>query len=210
MRLTATLAAMSVDAPTRLLVVRHGESEWNVLGRWQGHADMPLSDGGRRQALLAAQVLGAFDGIWSSHLQRAAQTAAIISAELGVGPVMVDPRLGETDVGPWQGLTHAEIEDGWPGYLAEHRRPAGAEPLDEVVARASASLAEIAATTRGGEILVVTHAGVLRTLCRRLGEAPYRFPNLGGRWFDVHDGGEIVARSIVDLIEPSAPTTSAL
>jgi broad specificity phosphatase PhoE len=201
---------MSADPPTRLLVVRHGESEWNVIGRWQGHADTSLSDGGRRQSLLAARSLGAFDGIWSSHLQRAAQTAAIISAELGIGPVMVDPRLGETNVGPWQGLTHAEIEAAWPGYLSEHRRPTGAEPLDEVAARASASLVEIAATTPGGEILVVTHAGVLRTLSSSLGEAPYRFPNLGGRWFDVHDGGDIVAGGIVELIEPSTPSTNAL
>jgi broad specificity phosphatase PhoE len=197
-------------APTRVLAIRHGESEWNVLGRWQGRADTALSDQGRRQAQAAAWVLGSFDGIWSSDLQRAAETAAIIAADLGVGPVMVDPRLGETHVGPWEGLTHEEIEAGWPGYISEHRRPPDAEPLADVAVRASASLVDIAATTPGGELLVVTHAGVLRTLCYSLGERPHRYPNLGGRWFDVHDDGRIAAGSIVELIEPSTTVNDAL
>lgn len=201
---------MGTDAPTRLLAIRHGESEWNVLGRWQGRADTALSEAGRRQALDAAWRLGSFDGIWSSHLQRAAETAAIIAAELGVGPVIVDPRLGETHVGPWEGLTHAEIERDWPGFLGENRRPPDAEPLDEVAARASASFADIAATTPGGTLLVVTHAGLLRTLCHALGAEPLRFPNLGGRWFDVGADGRIVAGGVVELIEPPTPVTDAL
>jgi broad specificity phosphatase PhoE len=201
---------MSAAAPTRLLAIRHGESEWNVLGRWQGRADVELSDAGRRQAIEAAEVLGTFDGIWSSHLQRAAETAAIIAAELGVGPVVVDHRLGETDVGPWQGLTHAEIEDSWPGYLAEHRRPPEAEDLDDVTARVTASFVDIAATAPGSELLVVTHAGVLRTLCRALGEPPHRFPNLAGRWFDVHHDGRIAVGQHVELLRPNAPVSDAL
>ncbi len=201
---------MATDAPTRLLAIRHGESEWNVLGRWQGRADTSLSDRGRRQALEAAYVLGTFDGIFASDLHRAAETAAIIAAELGVGPVVVDPRLGETHVGPWEGLTHAEIEVGWPGYLVENRRPSEAEPLDEVVVRASASFVDIAAATPGGEVLVITHAGVLRTLCHSLGHLPHRFPNLAGLWFDVHADGRIVPRAQVELLEPNAPVSDAL
>jgi probable phosphoglycerate mutase len=201
---------MARATPTRLLAIRHGESEWNVVGRWQGRADTALSDGGRRQALEAAYVLGTFDGIWSSHLQRAAETAAIIAAEIGVGPVVVDPRLGETHVGPWEGLTHAEIEEGWPGFLAEHRRPPEAEPLDAVADRVTASFVDIAATAPGAEMLVVTHAGVLRTLCQSLGETPHRFPNLAGLWFDVHDDGAIVAGAHVSLIAPGEPVADAL
>jgi broad specificity phosphatase PhoE len=201
---------MARDEPTRVLAIRHGESEWNVVGRWQGRADTSLSDRGRRQALEAAYRLGTFDGIFASDLQRAAETATIIASELGVGPVMVDPRLGETHVGPWEGLTHAEIEVGWPGFLDAHRRPPEAELLDDVVVRASASLVDIAATTPGGEVLVVTHAGVLRTLCHALGEPPHRFANLAGRWFDVHDDGRIVPRALVELIEPSEPVADTL
>jgi probable phosphoglycerate mutase len=201
---------MSAAAPTRLLAIRHGESEWNVVGRWQGRADTELSDAGRRQAIDAAAVLGTFDGIWSSHLRRAAETAAIIAAELGVGPVVVDHRLGETDVGPWEGLTHAEIEDGWPGYLDQHRRPPDAEDLADVTTRVTASFVDIAATAPGSELLVVTHAGVLRALCRSLGEPPHRFPNLAGRWFDVDRDGRIAVGPHVELLRPGAPVSDAL
>ena len=95
---------------TRLLLVRHGESEWNALGKWQGQANPPLTDQGRRQAQQAAGVLGAFDAIVASTLQRAAETAAIISEVMGVGPVLVEEDLQERSAGPWQGLTRVEIE----------------------------------------------------------------------------------------------------
>src|SRR3954449_978711 len=80
---------------SRVLFVRHGQSEWNALGRWQGQADPPLSDLGRAQARAAAHSLGALDAIFASDLQRAAETAAIISAAIGVGPVLVEPDLRE-------------------------------------------------------------------------------------------------------------------
>jgi probable phosphoglycerate mutase len=190
---------------TRLLALRHGESEWNVAGRWQGQADTSLSDGGRRQALLAAEQLGSFDGIWSSPLQRAAETAAIIAAHIGIGPVLVDDRLGETDVGSWEGMTHAEIEAEWPGYIAGNRRPPDAEPLDDVARRAEAAFVDIAATVPGGEVLVITHAGLLRTLCRALGSEPYRFDNLDGSWFIVEDG-QVRVGERVHLVDAESVT----
>ena len=73
---------------TRLLALRHGESEWNALGRWQGQADPPLTDLGRLQAFHAARNLGVVDAIVASDLQRATDTARIISEALGVGPVV--------------------------------------------------------------------------------------------------------------------------
>lgn len=102
---------------TRLLLIRHGQSEWNADGRWQGQADPPLTDLGRAQAHHAARSLGVVDAIVASDLQRAAETAAIISEELGVGPLVLDPDLRERDAGEWSGLTRAEIERDWPGYL---------------------------------------------------------------------------------------------
>ncbi len=104
---------------TDLLVVRHGQSEWNAVGRWQGQADPPLSELGRRQAYVAAASIGAVDGIISSDLQRAVETAAIIAQQIGVGPVMVDERLRERDAGEWTGLGRAEIDKGWPGWVAD-------------------------------------------------------------------------------------------
>ncbi len=195
--------------PTRVLALRHGESVWNMVGRWQGQADTDLSDAGRRQALLAAEQLGAFDGIFASPLRRAAETAAIIAAHLGIGPVLVDDRLCETDVGPWEGLTYDEIEAGWPGQIAANERPPEAEPLDEVAARATAALLDIADSVPGGEVLVVTHAGLLRTMRRALGGHPHRFANLGGNWFSVADG-RLTLGEIVELIAPEQPVPDSL
>ncbi len=189
---------------TRLLALRHGESEWNALGRWQGQADPPLTDAGMLQAVAAAQVLGTFDAVWSSTLQRAAHTAAILAESLGIGPVRVDRGLMENAFGPWQGLTISEIEAGWPGFLADHRRPEGAEQSAEVTTRALAAFHRIAAETPSGEVLVVTHAGLLRTLRRALDADDLRFTNLAGCWFDVHTDGRVVAGEIVHLIDPQA------
>ncbi len=190
--------------PTRLLVLRHGESEWNALGKWQGQADPPLTEVGMRQAVAVAEQLGTFDAVWSSTLQRAAHTAAILAEIIGVGPVQVHPGLMEAAFGPWQGLTIHEIEEGWPGYLAEHRRPEGAEEPEQVAQRALQAFREIAAEAPGGEVLVVTHAGLLRTVRRALDAADIRFTNLGGCRMEVHADGRVVAGDAVQLVDPVA------
>ena len=187
---------------TRLLTVRHGESEWNAVGRWQGQADPPLTDAGMMQAAAATRALGTFDAIWASSLQRASLTAEIIAEGLGIGPVQLHAGLMENAFGPWEGLTVAEIEHGWPGYLADNRRPGGAEQPDEVTARGLGALREIAATHAGGEVLVIAHAGLIRTLRRALDGSDLRFNNLGGCWFHVHDNGRVVAGDPVDLVHP--------
>ena len=203
---TATLRAMTTSHQpvTRILALRHGESEWNASGRWQGQEDPPLTETGLLQAVAAAEQLGTFDAVWASTLQRAAHTAAVIAEHIGVGPVQLHPGLMEAAFGPWQGLTVAEIEAGWPGYLAEQRRPEGAEEPEAVVARAVQACNDIAMASPGGEVLVVTHAGLIRTLCHVLGHLEVRFPNLSGTWLIVHPDGRVAIGEQVQLVEPSA------
>lgn len=172
-----------MPSTTRLLVLRHGQSEWNASRRWQGQADIALDETGVRQARAAGDVLGTFDAIWASDLQRASMTAEIIAESTGVGPVQIDSRLRETHVGPWEGLTHQQVESGWPGFLAAHRRPAGFEPYDDAAARMRAALVAIAGDQPGGEVLIVSHGGVIRALRRFLGGVDDHLANLAGCWF---------------------------
>lgn len=178
---------------SRILLIRHGESEWNALGRWQGQADPPLSEHGRHQARVAAAKLGTVDLVVTSTLQRAAVTAAIIAESLGVGPVVADPRLIERDAGEWSGLTRAEITVAWPGYLAadpddraRERRPPGWEPDSSLLDRAGAAMADVVDRVGGsGNALVVTHGGVIYATEAALGATRRYLPNLGARWVEI-------------------------
>jgi probable phosphoglycerate mutase len=100
-----------------VLIVRHGQSEWNALGRWQGQADPPLTELGLHQAAHAAQHVGAVDAVVASDLERSRLTAENIAELVGNGPVLVDAGFRERDAGEGQGLTKAEIGEQWPGYL---------------------------------------------------------------------------------------------
>lgn len=166
---------------TRAVLVRHGQSTWNADGRWQGQADPPLSARGELQAREAAERVHDLDTVWSSDLVRARRTAELVAAPHGL-TVRVDARLRERHAGPWQGLTRAEIEHGWPGHLADGRRPAGYEPDTEVAERALAALADVVAEHPGGQVLVVTHGGIVRVVERLLGgHDEGLIPNLAGR-----------------------------
>jgi probable phosphoglycerate mutase len=216
---------------TRVLLVRHGQSEWNADGRWQGQADPPLTDLGRHQALHASRSLGVVDAIVSSDLQRAAETAAIISRELGVGPLVLDQGLRERDAGEWSGLTRAEIERDWPGYLGppppvegqhdgatstaatasretddERRRPPGWEHDDHLVERAVAALIRVHELAPEGEAIAVTHGGLVYALEGRLGATFVRLPNLGGRWLEVGPEGPVALGDRVILVDPDELT----
>ena len=94
---------------TTLLLVRHGETDWNAVGRLQGHTDRPLSDYGRRQARALASELEdeELKAIYSSDLVRARETAEIVGERLGL-PVVLDPDLREKDWGTWEGLNAVE------------------------------------------------------------------------------------------------------
>ncbi len=182
---------------TRLALVRHGQSTWNALGRWQGQADPPLSPLGEEQAAEAAEQLRdtGVTGVVTSDLVRARRTGQIVADAIGLGPVAVCPDLGEYDVGDWSGLTKPEIEKRWPGQQAEWfggRLPTtpggeGRIPFDRRVMGAVLRLAAEAAP--GSVLVVVTHGGVIRAVERATGAAPVPIANLSGRWFTVDDGG---------------------
>jgi broad specificity phosphatase PhoE len=191
----------------RLLLIRHGESTWNEDGRWQGHADPPLSALGERQAHAAGRALGAMVAVWSSDLVRARQTAELIIAPDSATDVTVDPRLRERDVGEWTGLTRAQIEVEWPGYLDAYRSPPGFEPNDSLLSRVLGAVRDAAERAPAGDTLIVTHSGVIRTLERDLGARGEPLANLAGRWITADgDNVQLGAREL--LIDPDDVTVT--
>jgi broad specificity phosphatase PhoE len=152
---------------TTILLARHGETDWNREGRFQGHADPPLNELGRTQAAaLAAELSGVeLAALYSSPLRRALETAEIIGAPHGVEPVAVET-LREIDVGSWQGLTRTEIEARFPEQFARWldygQGWEDGERYDELGRRVVATLLELAAAHDGQRILAVTHGGPIR------------------------------------------------
>ncbi|MDG2111286.1 MAG: histidine phosphatase family protein [Actinomycetota bacterium] len=173
---------------TDILVIRHGESEWNAAGRWQGQADPPLTSVGRRQAEIASEnVQGSFDLVASSDLSRAHETAKIIAARLAAEPVVTLEALRERHAGPWQGLTRIEINERWPGAIEQRTWPTGYELDDTLMNRVIPALRELAFSV-ASRALVVAHGGVIRALDRASGAPDESIPNLAGRWYRVgHD-----------------------
>jgi broad specificity phosphatase PhoE len=154
---------------TTLLLARHGESDWNRARRWQGHADRPLTDLGRRQARELAERLAdvELDAVFSSDLRRASETAEIVARSQGLD-VTTMPELREVDVGSWSGLTRTEAEERFPEAYV--RWTAGAEGWDdgetyeELAARVVGAVHEIAEDLPGDRVLVVAHGGSIRVI----------------------------------------------
>ncbi len=157
-----------------LYLIRHAESEWNAIGRWQGQADPPLSDRGMQQAAgLAAGWAHPIDTIFSSDLERAAQTAHPLAAARGLD-VQHTADLRELDVGSWSGLTRDEIQVRYPGaleryFLGEAAWEGGEshEQHARRVRRFLKSVMESAPRDRDDEplsIAAVTHGGTLRAI----------------------------------------------
>lgn len=149
---------------TRLLLIRHGETEWNRLGRWQGQTDVPLSDTGRRQARDLASRLQdqRLEAIYSSDLSRARETAAALAEATGA-PLVEDARLREIHLGTWEGLLFDEIRqrdgdhlDRFRARPTEERAPQG-EGVPDVQQRVLAALHEIVQRHPHGAVAIVSH-----------------------------------------------------
>ena len=161
----------------RLVLVRHGVTDWNRDGRFQGHLDPPLSDAGRREAVLVATRLAADPSlrparVISSTLDRALRTAEAIGSATGVA-VEPDARLIEIGQGEWEGRTHAELEasdaDRYRAWLEADgiRQPPGGEPIDAAAARVRTVLDEGLRDDRWPACMV-SHGGTLRILAHAL------------------------------------------
>ena len=154
---------------TELLIVRHGETDWNAELRFQGHADPPLNETGRAQARALAEQLADLrpEAIYASDLARARETAEIVGGRLEL-PVTALRELREIDVGDWQGLTHEEIDERFPeAHAAWLRGEAGwsrGETYDELAARVLPALERIARAHPQGRVVVVGHGGTIRTV----------------------------------------------
>ncbi len=214
-----------VDWPPvgQVLVLRHGQSEWNAAGRWQGWADIELTELGEAQARHAGIRLASlglsFGSVVASDLLRAQRTAALVADELGFDPAAIEtePELKEFNVGEWSGLTRAEIEQQWPGQLEAWWRGAlthtpGGELRTHFVERVAAAVRGL--TRRPGDVLVISHGGVVGALQEALGvdgDRP-RITNLSGRWFSAASDGAaphgLVAGALLFLLDADETTVS--
>jgi len=157
-----------VNPSTELILIRHGETLWNQQGRWQGHLDSELTATGLEQAeAVAGRLAGmALDGLYSSDLGRAYHTAERIASRAGLQAV-AEPSLRERALGVFQGLTLAEIREGyaqeyeWFQARDPDRVIPGGESLNGRHRRVVKALQQIAGRHRGQRVAVVTHGGVL-------------------------------------------------
>ena len=153
---------------TRLLLTRHGETDWNAEGRWQGHSDTPLNERGRQQARELAAQLAGVDVVYASDLARARETAEIAARELGLD-VILDDRLRERGFGVWEGLTSEEIEERFADAHARWKSGNGfgadnAEPFDVFAARIHAFLEDVLGRHPDADVLLVAHGGSIRVI----------------------------------------------
>ncbi len=188
--------------PVTIALVRHGETDWNRERRIQGLTDIPLNDTGRQQAAATAEVLRdeSWDAIYASPLSRAAETASIMAAGLGLAEPVHVPELVERRHGALEGLD----PEGRAALEASAATIEGLEPRSAVIERSSAALLALAERHPGGRVLAVAHGGVIHSLILHLSDwtlpAPgYRIDNGSVHLVRVVDGA-------LELVEPERLT----
>jgi broad specificity phosphatase PhoE len=182
---------------------RHGETDWNAEGRWQGHTDKPLNETGRSQARALAESLrgSGLAGVVTSDLSRARETAEIVAGALGLAIDYVDPDLRERTIGVFEGLTREECErlhpEAWAAWVEHHVPPPGAEPQQSLAARVMAAIGRAAErfVSADAPVLLVTHGGAMRAALAQAGHAAPPIKNTGV-WKVEWDGRMVSAESL--------------
>jgi 2,3-bisphosphoglycerate-dependent phosphoglycerate mutase len=189
---------------TEFILLRHGETEWNALGKLQGHLNSTLSRQGLRQAEALAARLStlSFHALYSSDLERAVQTASAIATRTGHS-VLRDPRLRERGLGVLEGLTRAEASQRHPDVFAAYTDGAAdyvipqGESCDQRLQLALQCLRELGTRHPDARVVVVTHGGLLSLVMRHCLGIPTTTPrafsvlNAGWNQFDLHGDGAL-------------------
>lgn len=164
---------------TTFILVRHGETDWNREGRYQGKLDIPLNANGREQAAKLAVGLASLklDAAYSSHLARAVETAQTVCARRGLD-VVKEPGFAEINHGEWEGKLANEVGEKWPKELDAWRnwphtvQMPGGERIADVQSRAVKALTALAAKHDGQTVLVAAHDATNKSLLCWASEAP--------------------------------------
>jgi probable phosphoglycerate mutase len=205
------VAAMASDVPglRTVLLARHGETDWNAAGRWQGQTDVPLNANGRGQALALAERLRGegVASIASSDLLRARATAEIVARALGLAVDRLAPELREQGFGRFEGLTRAECAarhpEEWARFLADsHHAPPGGESRDALLARVAPAIHRIAGQLPS-PVLVIMHGGAMRAFLGAHAVAVANPASEGWRRGGIPNGGvyrlRLLAGEVVDV-----------
>ena len=166
---------------TEIIIIRHGETEWNITGRFQGHSDIPLSAAGHEQAELLGKniALDGIDKIYASDLIRAVETAQPLAARFRL-PVEKDEALRELNFGTWEGRYFSEINEETPDLMKQfYRDPEsidipGIENFQEFRRRVAGRVREIAAQNKGRRIVLISHGASIRILFADILSMPVR------------------------------------
>ncbi len=181
---------------TRFILIRHGETDWNIEGRWQGQADVPLNERGREQAIQTASALAGIEiaAIYSSDLSRARETAEVLASVTKL-KVQFDVRLREIHQGEWQGLLASEIQARYPEAFQQRMTdpisvtPPGGEMASQVMIRVLSAIKEIRQMHSGKTVAVVSHGFAIACLLAHYQNLPIEkawdlIPQNGG-WHEV-------------------------
>ena len=203
-------------AMRRIWLVRHGETEWNALGRLQGLTDIPLNDMGRQQARALAVRFAAtpLASVWSSDLGRARETAAILTAARQAAEPNVDAELRERCFGVFEGLTRDQCAtdhpEAWQAWQASAASPPGGEELELVAPRMQRALERIYtsldAAAAEGDALVVSHGGAMRLWLRTVIRDPIPLIRNGAAYLVERSGDGFSARLVEEEGVVHAPS----
>ncbi len=164
---------------TRLLLIRHGETDWNREGRYQGQSDVPLNAAGREQAWQLAEALRGtpLHAIYSSDLLRARETADALACATGA-PLRLDPRLREVGLGKWEGRLFSDIQRLYPDLLRQrqqdplHFAPPGGESVIDLMGRLMSAVRDITDLHPHGHVALVSHGFALAVIRVSLNDHP--------------------------------------